>query len=89
MADEAQEFSAANLRQLADEADRLERQVSGMETMSAEAAAAIANPIEVFCRLWPTLRSILEFVLKIPFVPGSIKAAIRAMIPVLDSLCRG
>ena len=84
----AEEMSARELRDLADEAESLERELDQMEMLSAEAVAEAANPIEVFCRqVWPRLKPILNFVLKIPLVPGGIKNTIRGIIRVCDSLC--
>ena len=83
------ELTARELQELAHDAEELERRTAEME-LSVEGAAAAANPIQVFCgQVWPVLRPILEFVLKIPLVPGGVKNTIRNIIRICDGLCGG
>ena len=56
------------------------------ESASAEAGEVPAAVTEI-CRFWPTLRTVLEIALRLPFISQRVKNVIRSAIPVFDRLC--
>jgi hypothetical protein len=70
--------------------DQLEQQAERAPAAGTRegAAAATADPVQQICDVWPTLRVVLEIVLKLPFIPGRVKDVIRRAIPIFDRICR-
>jgi hypothetical protein len=56
-------------------------------TAQAEAVAAAA-PINVFCKEWPKVKSVLQFLLGIPVLPQKVKDAIRMVMAAGDTAAR-
>jgi len=55
------------------------------------AAAVSASPGDVIkrvCEIYHVIRPILQGILLIPFIPAAWKAAIKAFMSLMDTLCR-
>lgn len=78
----AEDRSYQDFRTALDEVEGLEQEL--MRTSGAATTAA-ADPRQQFCQAWPTIRRILEALLRIPFIPG--KGAIRLLIQLGNALC--
>lgn len=48
---------------------------------------AVASAVTRVCQFWPTLRTVLQIALKLPFLSSRVKQVIRDAIPVFDSIC--
>jgi hypothetical protein len=70
--------------------NQLEQHGQQAHTLSAQAAAAPgADPIGQICRFWPTLRTVLQIVLHLPFIPGNVKTVIQQAITFFNGICPG
>ncbi len=67
--------------------DQLERVDTGGAMAAADAAAA--SPIQKFCQVWPTVRGVLELILRLPFIPGPAKTVLRQFIQLANGICSG
>jgi hypothetical protein len=70
---------------------KLEQAFSNFEPSSAAATAqveAAAAPIDVFCKEWPKVKSVLQFLLGIPVLPQKVKDAIRMVMAAGDTAAR-
>ena len=48
---------------------------------------AAASAVSRVCQFWPTLRTVLQIALKLPFLSARVKKVIHDAIPVFDSIC--
>jgi hypothetical protein len=67
--------------------DQLDRHAESAPAAASRDAAAAA-PGDQICQYWPTLRTVLEIVLRLPFIPAKVKDVIRNAIPIFDRFCR-
>ncbi len=65
--------------------DELER----VQVPAEVAAAAEGNPVQQFCKIWPTVRKVVETILKIPFIPSAAKTVLKALLTAGNLLCGG
>ena len=88
MADGNQEFSAQDQEQLAAEAKRLDERLARLDRIDEEELATTDSPRDAFCtQIWPVLRPIFDFVLKVPGVPENVKDGIRKLNRFLPRFC--
>ena len=65
--------------------DQLERHADSAPAATRGKLGEAAGQI---CDYWPTLRTVLEIVLKLPFIPSRVKDIIRDAIPIFDGFCK-
>ena len=70
--------------------DQLEQHAESASAPSRESAAEageVPAAVTEICRFWPTLRTVLEIALKLPFISPRVKRVIREAIAVFERLC--
>ncbi|SEI46042.1 hypothetical protein SAMN04487995_0914 [Dyadobacter koreensis] len=73
-----------------DDMVRLNSELEGSDLLKdhSEGITALNLPIiPQLCPLYRKIRPFLAGILAIPFIPGNIKAAVRALMSILDTLC--
>lgn len=55
---------------------------------AAATASADLSPRELFCRYWPILKRVLEFLASVPVLPASVKGAIATVIAAGDTVSK-
>jgi hypothetical protein len=72
-----------------DERTRLKAAFQKMDTAPPKAAAApaaaLASPREDFCKFWPQVKGVLQFLANLPVVPQGVKDAINLVIKAGDT----
>jgi hypothetical protein len=70
-----------------DETAKLKAAFQKMDTTAQPkaAAAALASPREDFCKFWPQVKGVLQFLVTLPVVPQSVKDAINLVIKAGDT----
>lgn len=60
-----------------------------MNEQDAVSAAAldIAGKLKKICSIYKSVKPVISIITSIPFIPGNVKAAIRAFMAVLDTVC--
>jgi hypothetical protein len=53
------------------------------------AAAPGGDPIQQICQFWPVLRTVLQIVLALPFIPPNVKKTIQQAIELFNRICGG
>ena len=68
--------------------DELEQHGQQAHTLTA-AVAQGGDPTQQICQFWPTLRTVLQIVLHLPFSPSNVKSVIQQAINLFNRICGG
>ena len=67
---------------------QLDKELSTADFSTQEAAALdVAGKLRQVCVMYKRIKGALNIILSIPFVPGSIKTAIRAFMSLMNTVC--
>jgi|GEM_PF-5844904 len=67
--------------------EQAEQHAQAASTRAAPPTNVAANAVNQVCQFWPTLRTVLQIALKLPFLSSRVKKVIHDAIPVFDSIC--
>ena len=68
-----------------DETAKLKAAFQKMDATAQPKAAALASPREDFCKLWPQVKGVLQFLANLPVIPKGVKDAINLVIKAGDT----
>jgi hypothetical protein len=81
------EADMATTQLTSDETAKLKSAFEKMDTAAAPKAAAVAaSPREDFCKLWPQVKGVLQFLVGLPVIPQRVKDAINLVIKAGDTV---
>ena len=68
---------------------QLDKELSAVDFSTTQEAGALdlAGKLKQICDIYKKIKGALNIILSIPFVPGSIKTALRAFISVMNTVC--
>ena len=75
-----------------DELAKLDKELANADFMNEQDAVSadaldIAGKLKKICSIYRSVKPVISIITSIPFIPGNVKAAVRAFTTVLDSVC--
>lgn len=71
-----------------EELTQLDKELATVDFSTQEAGALdLAGKLKQICTMYKRVKPALNIILSIPFVPGSIKTAIRAFMSLMNTVC--
>jgi hypothetical protein len=67
--------------------EQAEQHAEAASTATRARPDAAATAVTQVCQFWPTLRTVLQIALKLPFISPKVKNVIRNAIPVFEAIC--